>query len=181
MAIVKNLTGQRFNRVTVLGLVKINNESRWHCICDCGTEFVVRGGALVNGNTKSCGCYAKERVKARFKKNDLPSSFNLLVSRYRHKAKQRGYCFLLTHEQCLALVQASCHYCGVEPQREIKGATCDNSFIYNGIDRVNNSIGYTYENCVPCCTTCNQAKSSLTEEQFLAWVMRVCTFKGLHV
>jgi 5-methylcytosine-specific restriction endonuclease McrA len=37
-----------------------------------------------------------------------------------------------------------------------------------GIDRVDNSIGYTPDNCVPCCTQCNRIKlDHLTYEEML--------------
>lgn len=44
---------------------------------------------------------------------------------------------------------------------------------YNGIDRKNNSKGYTLENAVPCCGQCNIAKASFTEHEFISWVRMV--------
>lgn len=41
----------------------------WNCLCECGNELVVRGGALKNGNTKSCGCLQKECATSSGKKN----------------------------------------------------------------------------------------------------------------
>lgn len=32
----------------------------WKCICECGNECVVQGGALTTGHTRSCGCYFRE-------------------------------------------------------------------------------------------------------------------------
>lgn len=40
-----------------------HNSHYWHCVCDCGTERDIAAGALRHGNTKSCGCYVKERNK----------------------------------------------------------------------------------------------------------------------
>jgi 5-methylcytosine-specific restriction endonuclease McrA len=37
---------------------------------------------------------------------------------------------------------------------------------HNGIDRKNNSLEYTLENCVPCCRQCNFAKQGLSEIEF---------------
>lgn len=55
---LKDLTGQRFGRLTVIkrdGTNK-NGSATWLCKCDCGTEKVVCGRELVKGDTKSCGC-----------------------------------------------------------------------------------------------------------------------------
>ena len=64
----KDLTGKRFGRLTVLEEVGKNNQGgvTWLCQCDCkseGSKIVVCGGDLSRGNTKSCGCYKREKVK----------------------------------------------------------------------------------------------------------------------
>lgn len=57
-----DLTEERFGRLTVVsfsGYQRRPNGSRsatWQCACDCGGTTTVRGAALRNGNTKSCGC-----------------------------------------------------------------------------------------------------------------------------
>lgn len=53
----KDLTGQKFHRLTVLG--PTDSPSYWRTLCDCGNEKVVRGSSLVSGNTKSCGCLVR--------------------------------------------------------------------------------------------------------------------------
>ena len=37
----------------------------WECQCDCGNIVYVNGTSLKNGNTKSCGCLAKELTRIR--------------------------------------------------------------------------------------------------------------------
>lgn len=57
-----DLTGQTFNRLTVQKFAYIKDNLRfWEATCTCGNVVVVGGVYLKNGNTKSCGCYAKER------------------------------------------------------------------------------------------------------------------------
>ena len=34
----------------------------WKCKCKCGNEVIISGKHLRSGNTKSCGCYQKERA-----------------------------------------------------------------------------------------------------------------------
>ena len=59
---IKDLTDQKFSRLTVssfAGKDKSNN-ILWLCKCDCGNERTVQGGSLKDGHTKSCGCLHKE-------------------------------------------------------------------------------------------------------------------------
>lgn len=39
-----------------------DGRAMWKCRCKCGNEVVVLGKHLRSGNTKSCGCYQKERA-----------------------------------------------------------------------------------------------------------------------
>ena len=73
----KDLTGQKFNRWTVIKEVEsIPRKDRkgikkaWLCRCDCGTEKVVIQDLLVSGHSKSCGCYNKDLLRERFSKPD---------------------------------------------------------------------------------------------------------------
>jgi len=62
---VKEIGGQRFGRVVALNRVGFGpGRARWNCRCDCGTEFITTGVDLRSGNTKSCGCYKRERLGA---------------------------------------------------------------------------------------------------------------------
>jgi hypothetical protein len=46
-------------------------------------------------------------------------------------------------------------------------------FVYNGIDRIDSSIGYVEGNIVPCCKACNMAKNTMGQDEFMLWVERV--------
>ena len=50
----RNLTGERFNMLTVIRWDKITK--KWECKCDCGGTTNVTPSNLVNGRVKSCGC-----------------------------------------------------------------------------------------------------------------------------
>lgn len=61
MSKIKDLTGQKFTRLTVLGLHEIRaKNSYWHCVCECGNKMITRSDALKSGRAKSCGCLHKE-------------------------------------------------------------------------------------------------------------------------
>jgi hypothetical protein len=67
------LTGKKFGKLTVLEKVenKKQEKTKWLCRCDCGKTKIIRGSSLTSGNTKSCGCYAKELVKTNFSTHNL--------------------------------------------------------------------------------------------------------------
>ena len=57
-------TGNTYGYLTVIERAPNNKEGRamWKCRCKCGNEIIVLGKHLRSGNTKSCGCYQKERA-----------------------------------------------------------------------------------------------------------------------
>lgn len=66
MARFRDLTGERFGRLTVEGVSKkVRSGKReryyWKCQCDCGNEKEVRTDCLTKGLVKSCGCMKKEQ------------------------------------------------------------------------------------------------------------------------
>lgn len=61
MARFEDLTGQRFERLTVVGLSEDKGKgkkpvTKWICRCECGKITTVKGGNLISGTTVSCGC-----------------------------------------------------------------------------------------------------------------------------
>lgn len=72
MGVVKDLTGKVFGRLTAIRIDgKLNRSFAWVCSCECGNSIRVRGAALSNGNTKSCGCLKIEKFKSRVTKHGL--------------------------------------------------------------------------------------------------------------
>ncbi len=59
---VKDLTGMKFGRLTVIGRNGSTKQGTaiWHCRCECGQELDVRGYHLREGNSTSCGCFRRE-------------------------------------------------------------------------------------------------------------------------
>lgn len=61
---LKNEIGNTYGYLTVIERAENTKEGRamWKCKCKCGNETVVLGKHLRSGNTKSCGCYQRERA-----------------------------------------------------------------------------------------------------------------------
>lgn len=87
----------------------------------------------------------------------IPEKFDNYVSR----CKSRKIKFRLSFSQFDHIVKQKCHYCGHKSDIKI-----------NGIDRVNPKKGYTKNNCVPCCWTCNRAKSNMRYVDFQEYISR---------
>lgn len=58
----KDLTGQRFGRLTVIAKTdkRCDRHIIWECQCDCGNRHYVRSSSLLSGATQSCGCFMNE-------------------------------------------------------------------------------------------------------------------------
>lgn len=63
---IKDLTGERYGRLTVLRFLDTapNGHSRWLCKCDCGQETIVTRSNLLGGKQVSCGCKRREQAGA---------------------------------------------------------------------------------------------------------------------
>lgn len=60
----RDLRGLKFGRLTVLSPERaVNGRMTWRCLCDCGIEKVVIGRYLTDGNTHSCGCLRRDKVR----------------------------------------------------------------------------------------------------------------------
>lgn len=72
----QNLTGNKFERLTVIAYAGQNKNkiSHWYCRCDCGQVRRVCSYNLKSGITKSCGCLRRESAQKRFSTHGLRSS-----------------------------------------------------------------------------------------------------------
>lgn len=61
----RDLTGQKFGRLTVIGLDESKNTRKtyWICQCECGGIKSARSDSLLCGAIKSCGCMKREQDK----------------------------------------------------------------------------------------------------------------------
>lgn len=109
-------------------------------------------------------------------KGDSKSCLSTLRWSYEHQAKRRGLTFELTKEQFAELTKQDCWYCGREPaqiKRDCHRAPKGAYYIYNGIDRIDNAVGYTEANCIPCCGKCNWMKGTLHAEDFIVQIRKI--------
>lgn len=65
----------------------------------------------------------------------------------------------LSFEQFKILINSRCYYCNMSNCR--------------GVDRVDSGKGYTLQNSVPCCGSCNEMKMDKTISEFLEAVRKI--------
>lgn len=161
---IKDIVNNEYNNIKVLSFSQMKgSRSYWNCLCKCGNQFEVEKTNLIKGHTKSCGCIRKEKSKIK-KIPNVNSSFTETYRSYKQGAIKRNLSFELSKEEALDFFNGLCYYCKAEPTNI--GRNRHNEFRYNGIDRLDNNIGYIKENCVSCCKICNRMKSNHTMESF---------------
>lgn len=162
---LQDITGKRFGRLVVQSLKERVLKTKWLCLCDCGNEIVVDGGNLASKHTTSCGCLRIFRHKA----GDVGKK--LLYYRYKLRSKQKGYQFNIPFEDFILLTSEECHYCGRRPETISKSKSDNSAYLYNGLDRVDCSLGYIKENVVTCCELCNKMKMDLSVAEFKSHII----------
>lgn len=176
-----DLSGKSFGNLTVIKRAhNKNNEPSWECRCNCGKITIVTGSNLRYNKTRNCfscgrtlpvGVAARKRI------------YNI----YRKNAIKQNRSFLLTLEEFVVICQKPCVFCGCKPEQKasnnINKNSCNGDFVYNGIDRIDNNIGYEIDNCQACCSVCNFMKQTTPQGQFVSHVKKISNhlFGGIHV
>lgn len=162
-----DLDGKRFGKLVATNQLKRRNDRTLRlCMCDCGNEQWVLTYSLLHNHTRSCGC-ARSLAHGRAARNSL-------LLDYQHGARKRDLDWLLSDEDFDRLTQGMCHYCGRAPRSIKSKKPYNGDYLYNGIDRVDNDLGYTTDNAVTCCCICNNAKKDLSVEEFMEWIRDIC-------
>lgn len=149
----KNLTGEKFGRLTVIGVskkVESGNRERyyWRCKCDCGNEKEVRTDCLTSGLVKSCGCLKKDQDKinlTKYHKHKL-SHTKLWDTYYGMKSR----CYDKTDKRYSDYGGRGIEICPewLENFENFVSWSLENGFDDNlQIDRIDNDSGYSPQNC----------------------------------
>lgn len=141
-----------------------------YCKCTCGKTKNIQASHLFHGRIKSCGCRLR---KPKLVKSE--AGFRRLFSSYKNNAIKRNLEFKLSNEQFKNLTKQNCHYCNTSPWQLSNDSkhSFEAKYLYNGIDRKDNKIGYLINNCLPCCGVCNRLKGTLSYELFIFKVRQI--------
>ena len=174
-----DISGQKFGYLLAQHRIIENNKSKWQCLCVCGKNINVLTGALKAGDNKSCGC---KTIELMAKSHIVPNGLiNKYFYNYKQGAKYRNIDFSILFDEFLLLINNNCFYCGESPSlHEYWKFQKRKSYflLANGIDRINNNLGYFKDNCVSCCTICNLAKAQYSLQQFQYWISNLIKHKS---
>lgn len=142
----------------------------------CGIDRIIHNKYILSWKDIVPSCYMCNMMKSDLNivefnllcdniYNNLWGDKNLINYKYTHTASiipytsyknnatvGRNLKFELDKQSYDDLLKQECYNCGVQNA--------------SGIDRQNNDIGYTVENCVPCCTSCNYLKYIFDSNNF---------------
>jgi len=144
---IKDLTGQKFNKLTVVGFAERRVSGKyfkylWHCVCDCGGTNIVDRSNLKSGSVSSCGCnqwQEKESAMCRVPEYAVWRSMLQRCSGSNNLSKNsKRYTELgiTISEEWKNSFHSFLKDMGSKPSKEYT------------IERVNNSCGYSKDNCI---------------------------------
>jgi hypothetical protein len=171
----KPFIGMTSGDLTIAAIRRWVNGYGVDCVCPCGTQKRVCFRDF--RRRKGFDCCVIRRGDATAYRASLHDAF----CRYRNSAKKRKYAFTLTRELFEHIVKSDCYYCGAAPgntalssnfyKRQKAGILIRERFTFNGIDRVDNKLGYIESNIRPACKACNYAKGKLSASE---WLSQAC-------
>lgn len=95
----KDIIGMKFGRLTVIKLDHVKKLKRnfyyYLCKCDCGNDCIVLKSSLLNGLTRSCGCYNTEVRAEQCRKRAKHNLTNTRLHGIWDKMKGRCFCSTL--------------------------------------------------------------------------------------
>lgn len=165
-----DLSGRRFGKLTVLADTGRRKSRRpiWACLCDCGKTVEVLGKYMVNGDTKSCGCFATANAHNRDAVAEITRSFWTPIEK---QAVRRGIPFEITRQQAweiferqqgrCALTGMTLHFStNIRDQRGRQTAS---------LDRIESDLGYTPGNVQWVHKKINIMKNVMGNDEFVQW------------
>ena len=107
-------------------------------------------------------------VRERNYKAEAFTNKHVIWNHYVKGSQKRGINFALTKTKFNELILLPCFYCDYKKEGEV-----------NGVDRLNNNMGYQDDNVVPCCELCNSMKGSQHPREFIDKLQAIHLFQTI--
>lgn len=145
-----DLSGERFSRLQVISFSHVGHKGiyYWKCLCDCGTETVIRGSSLRSGITVSCGCLQKEKATTHGLTGTKEYKTVLSICRRENNLNLDREWGLL-EEQCLRNTQPVCVVC-----------SSNKNLCTDHVLPLSKGYGLKPGNAVRLCLHCNSVKGA---------------------
>ena len=187
----KDYAGQRYGMLVALyytGEKQVFPSGKakriWLLRCDCGREVTRTTQSLCNWARLSLDKRAQAHCGCKLEHGSESIAYEIWSAEYSDGD--------ISFEQFLELSQQNCYHCGSEVKdsgrnkirreslrvggkRVSKNRPIGASFIYHGLDRINNEIGHVLDNVVPCCWPCNNLRGARELTQFLEHITKIIT------
>jgi len=148
-----DMTGQRFGRWLVVGRAErpagiSNRDARWEVVCDCGNRAIVTRTSLVSGDSQSCGCLQREHASQvtteRFRTHGMTetSEYNIWCIMKRRCANPKSISYPLYGERGITVCER-----WLESFENFYADMGPRPTPQHSIDRIDNNLGYSPENC----------------------------------
>lgn len=95
---------------------------------------------------------------------------------YRHQKKGFPSINVITVDQFARLSHQNCAYCGRPPHMAVKDSHGTVIGYRNGIDRIDNNVGYIIGNCAPACWHCNRSKGDMSFAEWSDYLERLASY-----
>ena len=120
--------------------------------------------------------YQKQyRIKNKDKLDEYKKSPHNRYKSYRNNARKKERNFDFSENDFIEFTKQPCVYCGEYSD------TYDGE-LFNGIDRIDSDLGYSIDNCVPCCAICNRMKMDMCVDVWFEKMKQIsayCNFQLL--
>lgn len=111
--------------------------------------------------------YQKQyRIKNKDKLDEYKKAPHIRYKVYQSNARVKDRDFNLTEDEFIEISKQPCVYCG-------EYSDTYNGEPFSGVDRVDSNLGYSIDNCVPCCATCNRMKLDLDVNDWIGKMKQI--------
>lgn len=139
-----DLTGKKFGRLTAIKQEYMkNNAWHWSFVCDCGKTIIRRGALVKSGNTSSCGCAKKDcfSYTHRMSSSTEYSAWRAMKARCLVPSNKRYHDYggrgITVCDRWVNSFENFFADMGEKPEPKQEYS----------LDRIDNSLGYSPENC----------------------------------
>lgn len=174
----EDLTGQKFNKLTVLRRLPNakNGRTTWECKCDCGKITKKMGTNIKSGHIKSCGCLRNTRNHNDYGRGEINMTY---FTTLHGNAEKRGMAFDLTMEELwnqFLKQDRKCALTGLDLVF-VKNYRNAKKFQTASLDRIDSTKLYTKDNIQWVHKHINRMKMNDSEEYFIEMCRKVVNYE----